>query len=193
MANSRGTRLTQFYYLQCSFDPLENLFSGTRPRFNLSQPPPTSEEPNAAHIRRRLWRGSGRGARIPAAGSFERAEKVVFRDVVASADPGHFRHEDRELLALYCAQVIAARGLMKKRRRAAEQERDLRATTALIITLSHQTEVGRSRRAPDNRRAASAGMRIPGPKPSYPQPRAETPEAAREEPKAPGDQRWNST
>jgi hypothetical protein len=54
---------TQFYYLQCSFDPLENLFSGTRPRFNLEA---NRRQPrrnlNAAHIRRQLGRGSGRGA-----------------------------------------------------------------------------------------------------------------------------------
>jgi phage terminase small subunit len=119
-------------------------------------------------------------------------EKVVFRDVVASADPGHFRHEDRELLGLYCAQVTAARALMKKRRRAAEQERDLRAATALIITLSTKLRLGPKSRAPDNRRAASAGMRRPGPRP-WDSPRAKAPEAAREEPRAPGDQRWNST
>ena len=58
---------------------------------------------------------------FPPPAHLSEAEKVVLRDVVASADPEHFRHEDRELLGLYCAQVIAARGLMKKRRRAAEQ------------------------------------------------------------------------
>ena len=79
---------------------------------------------------------------FPPPAHLSEAEKVVFRDVVGSADPGHFRHEDRELLALYCAQVVAARTLMKCRRRAAEQERDLRAATALIITLSHQIEIG---------------------------------------------------
>ena len=56
-------------------------------------------------------------------------EKAVFRDVVGSADPGHFRHEDRELLALYCVQVVAARDLMKRRRRSPEQMRDLRDAT----------------------------------------------------------------
>ena len=73
---------------------------------------------------------------FPPPSHFSEVEKVVFRDVVGSADPGHFRHEDRELLALYCARVVAARTLMKRRRRAVEQERDLRAATALIISLS---------------------------------------------------------
>ena len=68
---------------------------------------------------------------FPPPAHLSEAEKVVFRDVVGGADPGHFRHEDRELLALYCAQVVAARALMKRRRRAVEQERDLRAATAL--------------------------------------------------------------
>jgi hypothetical protein len=118
------------------------------------------------------------------------AEKAVFRDVVGSADPGHFRHEDRELLALYCAQVVAARTLMKCRRRAAEQERDLRAATALIITLSTKLRLGPKSRAPDNRRAASAGMRRPGPKPwDRPAERPEKPEAPGK-PEAPVGQRW---
>src|SRR4029077_11841257 len=103
----------------------------------------------------------------------------VFRDIVGSADPGHFRHEDRELLALYCAQVITARTLMKRRRRAVEQERDLRAATALIITLSTKLRLGPKSIAPDNRRAASAGMRTSGPKPWDLAPtRAEEAEAA---------------
>ena len=131
---------------------------------------------------------------FPAPAHLSEAEKVVFRDVVASADPGHFRHEDRELLGLYCAQVIAARVLMKKRRRAAEQERDLRAATALIITLSTKLRLGPKSRAPDNRRAASAGMRRPGPKPWDRRPwdpPAEEPEAPEtERPKAPIGQRW---
>jgi hypothetical protein len=124
---------------------------------------------------------------FPPPAHLSESEKGVFRDIVASADPGHFRHEDRELLALYCAQVIAARGLMKKRRRAAEQERDLRAATALIITLSTKLRLGPTSRAPDNRRAASAGMRRPGPKPWDP------PADAREVPEkseAPVGQRW---
>jgi hypothetical protein len=33
-------------------------------------------------------------------------------------------------------QVVAARALIKRKRRTAEQQRDLRAATALIITLS---------------------------------------------------------
>ena len=92
-------------------------------------------------------------------------------------------------MALYSAQVIAARGLMKKRRRAAEQERDLRAATALIITLSTKLRLGPKSRAPDNRRAASAGMRRPGPKPWDPPVEApEKPEAAAE-PRESGNRR----
>ena len=64
--------------------------------------------------------GSGRRARIPAASPSERGRKGRFSGTLSpAADPGHFRHEDRELLALYCVQVIAARALMKRRRRAA--------------------------------------------------------------------------
>lgn len=117
------------------------------------------------------------------------AEAVVFRDIVASADPGHFRHEDRELLGLYCAQVVAARALMKRKRRYPEQERDLRAATALIMSLSTKLRLGPKSRAPDNRRAASAGMRRPGPKPWDRLP-AEEPEAASEAPEKPVDRRW---
>jgi hypothetical protein len=112
------------------------------------------------------------------------AEAVVFRDIVGTADRGHFRSEDRELLALYCAQVVAARALMKrKRRRTAEQQRDLRAATALIITLSTKLRLGPKSRAPDNRRAASAGMRTSEPRP-WDLPRDEAAEAL------PVDQRW---
>jgi hypothetical protein len=112
------------------------------------------------------------------------AEAVVFRDVVGTADRGHFRPEDRELLALYCAHVVAARRLMARKRRTAEQQRDLRAATALIITLSTKLRLGPKSRAPDNRRAASAGLRNSGPKPwEIP----EEPEAAEQH----GDRRWN--
>jgi hypothetical protein len=53
------------------------------------------------------------------------------------------------------------------------------AATALIITLSTKMRLGPKSRAPDNRRAASAGMRISGPKPWDIAPtRVEEPEAA---------------
>jgi hypothetical protein len=93
------------------------------------------------------------------------AEAAVFRDVVASSDPRHFRHEDRELLGLYACHTVAARKLMKRKRRDPEQDRELRALTALIITLSTKLRLGPKSRAPDNRRAASAGLRPPGPRP----------------------------
>ena len=54
---------------------------------------------------------------------------------------------------------------MARKRRTAEQQRDLRAATALIITLSTKLRLGPKSRAPDNRRAASAGIRNSGPKP----------------------------
>jgi hypothetical protein len=86
-------------------------------------------------------------------------EATVFRDVVGTADRGHFRHEDRELLALYAAHVVTARKLMARKRRTAEQQRDLRAETALVMSLSTKLRLGPKSRAPDNRRAASAGLR----------------------------------
>lgn len=86
-------------------------------------------------------------------------EAVVFRDVVGTADRGHFRPEDRELLALYCAHVVQARRLLKRKRRTAEQQRDLRAETAIVVSLSTKLRLGPKSRAPDNRRAASAGLR----------------------------------
>jgi hypothetical protein len=87
------------------------------------------------------------------------AEAVVFRDLVATADRNHFRPEDRELLGLYCTHVVVARRLMARKRRTAEQQRDLRAETALIVSLSTKLRLGPKSRAPDNRRAASAGLR----------------------------------
>jgi hypothetical protein len=86
-------------------------------------------------------------------------ERVIFRDVVATADRGHFRSEDRELLALYAVHVVTARRLMKRKRRTVEQQRDLRAETALIVSLSTKLRLGPKSRAPDNRRARSAGLR----------------------------------
>jgi hypothetical protein len=87
------------------------------------------------------------------------AESAVFHDVVSTADRGHFRHEDRELLALYCVHVTEARRLMKRKRRTAEQNRDLRSVTSLVATLSTKLRLGPKSRAPDNRRARSAGLR----------------------------------
>jgi hypothetical protein len=86
-------------------------------------------------------------------------EAAVFRDVVGTADRNHFRPEDRELLALYCTHVVVARRLMARKRRTAEQQRDLRAESALIVSLSTKLRLGPKSRAPDNRRAAGAGLR----------------------------------
>ena len=54
---------------------------------------------------------------------------MVFRDVVGAADPDHFRQEDREMLALYRVHVIAARKLMKRKRR----EPDLHELTSRVL------------------------------------------------------------
>jgi phage terminase small subunit len=110
-------------------------------------------------------------------------EKGVFRDVVASADCGHFRHEDRELLALYCVQVVAARKLMTRKRRTELQQRELREISRMIITLSTKLRLGPKSRAPDNRRAMSAGSRQPGPRPWDAEQAAEVSDA-------PVDRRW---
>jgi hypothetical protein len=96
---------------------------------------------------------------LPPPAHLNDAESVVFRDLVATADKNHFRPEDRELLALYAAHVVTARKLMARKRRTAEQQRDLRAETALVISLSTKLRLGPKSRAPDNRRAASAGLR----------------------------------
>ena len=50
-----GARSTNLYYLQCSSIRPENLFSGARPRFNLSQPHPTSEEPRCREFPPPPW------------------------------------------------------------------------------------------------------------------------------------------
>ncbi len=118
------------------------------------------------------------------------AEKIVFRDVAGTADHGHFRAEDRELLALYACHTISARKLMKKRRRQPEEERELRALTALIITLSTKLRLGPKSRSPDNRRAATAGMLRPGPRPWDRQPEDDEPEEKPEKPAAPDAPRW---
>jgi hypothetical protein len=128
---------------------------------------------------------------FPPPAHLSEAEKVVFRDVVGTSDYGHFRQEDRELLALYCVQVVAARDLMKRRRRSPEQMRDLRDATRLIITLSTKLRLGPKSRSRDNRRAASAGMRPPGPRPWETVPHAEAAEEAAEAPKESVDRRWN--
>ena len=88
-------------------------------------------------------------------------------------------------MALYCVQVVAARALMKRRRRSPEQMRDLRDATRLIVTLSTKLRLAPKSRAPDNRRAASAGIRS-GPKP-WETPSAEAPE----KPEAPVERRWS--
>jgi hypothetical protein len=85
-------------------------------------------------------------------------EATVFRDVVLTADKNHFRSEDRELLGLYATHVVAARRLMKRKRRTPEQQRDLRAETALVMSLSTKLRLGPKSRAPDNRRSASSGL-----------------------------------
>ena len=60
---------------------------------------------------------------------------------------GHFRPEDRELLALYACHTISARKLMKRKRRDPEQERELRILTALIMAsrLFRERQVPRPR------------------------------------------------
>ena len=97
-------------------------------------------------------------AEFPPPAHLNDAEATVFRDVVGTADRGHFRSEDRELLALYCVHVVEARRLMKQKRRTVEQQRDLRAATSLIMSLSTKLRLGPKSRAPNNRRAASAGL-----------------------------------
>ena len=92
------------------------------------------------------------------------AEKAVFRDIVASADSGHFRPEDRELLGLYSVHTIEARRLAVRKRRSPDDLRGLRETTKLLMTLATKLRIGPKSRAPDHRRAASAGSRSP---PSY--------------------------
>ena len=95
--------------------------------------------------------------------------------------------DQRERKYRYCVQVVAARDLMKRRRRSPEQMRDLRDATRLIITLSTKLRLGPKSRSPDNRRAASAGMRTGGPKPWETRPvHAEAPEAAEQH----VDRRW---
>jgi hypothetical protein len=79
-------------------------------------------------------------------------EKAVFRDIVASADSGHFRSEDRELLGLYCIHTIEARRLAGRKRRSPEHLRGLRETTKLLMTLSTKLRLGPKSRAPDHRR-----------------------------------------
>jgi hypothetical protein len=87
------------------------------------------------------------------------AEAAVFRDIVGTCDRNHFRQEDRELIALYATHVVVARKLMARKRRTPEQERDLRGTTSIVMSLSTKLRLGPKSRAPDNRRAQSAGLR----------------------------------
>ena len=101
---------------------------------------------------------------LPPPAHLNDAEKAVFRDIVASADSGHFRPEDRELLGLYCIHTVEARRLADRKRRSPEQKRELRETTKLLMALGTKLRLGPKSRAPDHRRAASAGSRSP---PSY--------------------------
>jgi hypothetical protein len=112
---------------------------------------------------------------LPPPGHLGDAEAKVFRDIVATSDHNHFRAEDRELLSLYSVHVVQARRLMKLRRRTAEQNRELRATTILIANLSSKLRLGPKSRAPDNRRAQSAGL-----KGAFKPPWDETPPVERE-------------
>jgi hypothetical protein len=101
---------------------------------------------------------------LPPPAHLNEAEKAVFRDIVAAADSSHFRPEDRELLGLYCIHVIEGRRLADRKRRSPEHQRELRETTKLVMSLATKLRLGPKSRAPDHRRAASAGSRSP---PSY--------------------------
>jgi phage terminase small subunit len=101
---------------------------------------------------------------LPPPAHLNEGEKAVFRDIVAAADSGHFRSEDRELLGLYCVHVVEARRMAGRNRRSPEHLRELRETTKLLMSLSVKLRLGPKSRAPDHRRAASAGSRSP---PSY--------------------------
>ena len=79
---------------------------------------------------------------FPPPAHLSEAEKIVFRDVVGSADPGHFRCEDRELLALYCAQVVAARTLMKRRAASGGAGARSAGRDCLDYNAEHQAETG---------------------------------------------------
>jgi phage terminase small subunit len=94
---------------------------------------------------------------IPPPPHLNEAEQAVWRDTVGTADEGHFRPEDRELIAHYCVHVAQARRLMARKRRTPEQMRDLRAETALVMSLSTKLRLGPKSRAPNRRRAESAG------------------------------------
>ena len=71
--------------------------------------------------------------------------------------------------------------------------RDLRDATRLIITLSTKLRLGPKSRAPDNRRAASAGLRPPGPRPweTHAEATEDRPQAAGEPKEQSVDRRWN--
>ena len=87
------------------------------PRFNFSQPSFTLEEPGCRVFPPPLWAWfRSRSLISRRQRTLTRLRRPFFRDVVASSDPRHFRHEDRELLALYACHTVAARKLMKRKR-----------------------------------------------------------------------------
>ena len=85
------------------------------------------------------------------------AEAAVFRDVVGTADGGHFRPKDRELLSLYCAHVV--QGARSDEAEAAD------GGAATGFACCHRAdhvavdEIATGAQEPDHRRAASAGLR----------------------------------
>jgi hypothetical protein len=113
-------------------------------------------------------------------------ERAVFRDIVGSADRGHFRSEDREMLALYSIHVAELRRLATHKRRSPAHMQEIRTLSKLVMDLSVKLRIGPKSRAPDHRRAASAGMRPP---PSY-YDTMRTEAAPQEQAPARGDDRW---
>ena len=83
---------------------------------------------------------------------------VIFRDVIASADKGHFRHEDRMLLSLYCCHCVEAQRLMRKRRLSHDERCDLSRLTSVIMALSVKLRIGPKSRHPNHRRGQNAGL-----------------------------------
>ena len=63
---------------------------------------------------------------LPPPAHLNEAEKIIFSDLVGTADRGHFRPEDRELVALYAVHVAEMRRLIARKRRSPEQRRGLR-------------------------------------------------------------------
>ena len=105
-------------------------------------------------------RAEGRETRlelIPRPAHLSDAEAAVFRDVVGTADGGHFRPKDRELLSLYCAHVV--QGARSDEAEAAD------GGAATGFACCHRAdhvavdEIATGAQEPDHRRAASAGLR----------------------------------